>query len=162
MLCIIVLKAPMFTFFTLKVNNILLCPYSLSEVPDYQVPLAMRTDVIDQILAIAMHPAYDCNTAAVSVAMIQCLTQSPEAHVYIARKEAVENMLQMCELRQKMVSDEQSLAQEAEKEHAVMINTLKYVAISVWFSPPLTCSPPLSSPTPSLSTYMYVVQKKAN
>ena len=108
--------------------SVLLCPYSLSELPECQVPLAMRTDVIDQTLAIAMHPAYDCNTAIVSSATIQCLTQSPDAHAHVARREAVESMLQMCKLRQKMVS-EQSLPQQVEKKDEMMINALKYVLL---------------------------------
>ena len=68
----------------------------------------MRTDVIDRILAMAVHPAYDCQTARVSASMIQCLTQSPEAHVYIARKEVVEDMLKICEQKQKLFSDQQA------------------------------------------------------
>ena len=98
---------------------------SLSELPECQVPLAMRTDAIDQILAMAVHPAYDCKTAIVSVAMIQCLTQSPEAHVYIARKEVVKNMLEMCELKQKIVSEQLSQSRQGEKEDTMEVNALK-------------------------------------
>ena len=105
------------------------------------MPLALRTGVIDQTVAIAMHPAYDCNTAIVSVAMIQCLTQSPEAHAYIARREAVENMLQMCELKQKMVC-QQLLPLQVEKKDTMMINALKYVTMP----PQIFCTSYIWSP----------------
>ena len=88
------------------------------------MPLAMRTNVIDQLLAMALHPAYDSQTARVSANMIQCLTQSPEAHAYIARKEVVENMLEICEQKQKIVSDQQSL-QSQQKEDPMMVKALK-------------------------------------
>ena len=92
----------------------------------------MRTDVIDQTLAIAMHPAYDCKTAIVSASMILCLAQSPGAHAYIARKEVIENMLQMCELKQKTVSDQQSSkSYQGEKEVPMAVNALKYENIII-------------------------------
>lgn len=100
-------------------------PYSLSELPECQLPLAMRTDAIDQILAMALHPAYDCHTAIVSVNMIQCLTHSPDTHVYIARKEAFENMLEMCELKQKILSEQLLQSQQGEKEDPIAVNALK-------------------------------------
>ena len=99
--------------------------YSLSELPECQVPLAMRTDVIEQILAMALHPAYDCHTAILSMGMIQSLTQSPEAHVYIARKEIVKNMLQICELKQKIVSEQLSQSWQGEKQDSMEVNVLK-------------------------------------
>ena len=103
------------------------------------MPLAMRTDVIDQTLAIAVHPAYDCKTAIVSASMILCLAQSLEAHTYIARKEVIENMLQMCELKQKIVSEQLSQSYQGEKEDPMAVNALKYVII-----PPLSLSLSLS------------------
>ena len=113
---------PILIIIYVLIVSVLLCPYSLSELPECQVPLAMRTDVIDQTLAIAMHPAI------VSSATIQCLTQSPDAHAHVARRETVESMLQVCKLRQKMVS-EQSLPQQVEKKDEMMINALKYVLL---------------------------------
>ena len=90
------------------------------------MPLAKRTDVIDQILAMALHPAYDCQTARVSANMIQCLTQSPEAHAYIARKEVVESMLEICEQKQKIVSDQKSSqSQQRKKEDSMVVKALK-------------------------------------
>ena len=82
--------------------------HSLSELPECRVPIAKRTDVIDQTLAMAVHPAYDCKVAIVSVTTILCLAQSPESHVYSTRKEVVENMLEAREQKQKIVSDQQS------------------------------------------------------
>ena len=87
----------------------------------------MREDVIDQILTMAGHPAYDCNTARVSANMIQCLTQSPDAHVYIARKEVVKNMLEICEQKQKqkIVSEQSSLSRQGRKENSMVVNALR-------------------------------------
>ena len=87
----------------------------------------MRADVIDQILAMAVHPAYDCSTARVSANMIQCLTQSPDAHAYIARKEVVKNMLEICEQKQKqkIVSEQSSLSRQGRKENSTVVNALR-------------------------------------
>ena len=71
--------------------------YSIADLPECQVPLSMRTDVIDQVLAMALHPLSDCQTAKVSVDVILNLTESPETHIYIVRKEVVESMLEICE-----------------------------------------------------------------
>ena len=74
-----------------------------------------------------MHPAYDCKTAIVSASMILCLTQSPGVHAYIAQKEVIENMLKMCELKQKMISEQQSSKSfRGEKEDTMAVNALKY------------------------------------
>ena len=99
--------------------------YSLSELPECQVPLAMRTDVVDQMLAMALHPAYDCKMAVVSVTTIQSLTQSLEAHVYIARTEVVENMLEVCEQKRKIISEQSLQYQQRKKEDPAVVNALK-------------------------------------
>ena len=93
------------------------------------MPLAMRTDVIDQILAMALHPAYDCLTAKVSVDVIINVTQSPETHKYIVRREVVENMLEICELRHKKVSERSSQSEQGEKEDSMAVYVLKYAKI---------------------------------
>ena len=84
--------------------------------PECQVPLAMRTDVIDQnlILEIAMHPAYDCYTAKVLMEIIVHLTQSSDTHAYIVTREIAENMLKICERRHKMIIQ----TQQREKEES--------------------------------------------
>ena len=89
----------------------------------------MRTDVINQALAIAMQPLPDCETATSSAAMIQCITQTPEVHTYIVREEVVQNMLKVCELKQKMVSEQSLQSQQEEKEDPMAVNALKYVRI---------------------------------
>ena len=102
--------------------------YSLSELPEYQVPLAMRTDVIDQILAMALHhSAYDCFTAILSMQIILNLTQSPETHTFIVRREVVEKMLEICEQRHRMITEQssQTLNQQAVKEDSIMISVMK-------------------------------------
>ena len=85
----------------------------------------MRTDVIDQILAMALHPAYDCKRAKVLMEMIFDLAQSPETHIYIIQREGLEKMLEICEKRCKMVIKQQS--QQKKKEDLMKINILKYV-----------------------------------
>ena len=105
--------------------------YSLSELPECQVPLARRTDVIDQMLAMALHPAYaDCKTAIESVETIINLTQSPDTHPYIIRREVLEKVLEICKLKQ---IDSQT--QRVTGEDAMIVNALKYVNYS--FSPSL-------------------------
>ena len=93
----------------------------------------MKTDVIDQILAIALHPTYDCKMAYVSASIFLNLTQSPEAHTYIVRREVVEKMLGMCELKQKMVSEQTSQSRQGEKDDPIAVNALKYVNPSLFF-----------------------------
>ena len=109
-------------------------------------PIAMRTDVIDQALAMALHSAYDCKVAIVSVTMILCLAQSTESHIYVGRKEIVENMLKACEQKQKIVSEQSLQPQQRKKEDPVVISALKYVIIS-----PFECSMSLPSFPLSLS-----------
>ena len=87
----------------------------------------MKTDVIDQVLAIALHPAYDCYTAKVSVELILNLTQSPETHTYIIRREVVETLLEVCEKRHKMIDLQSSQSRRGKKEDPMMVNVLRYV-----------------------------------
>ena len=84
----------------------------------------MKTDVIDQVLAIALHPAYDCDTAKVSVELILNLTQSPETHTYIIRREVVETLLEVCEKRHKMINLQSSQTHQRKKEDPMMVNVL--------------------------------------
>ena len=100
---------------------------SLSELPECQVPLAMKTDVIDQVLAIALHPAYGCKMAYVSASILLNLSQSTKAHTYIVRREVVEKMLEMCELKERMVSEQSSQSRQGEKDDPIAVNALKYV-----------------------------------
>ena len=104
-------------FYFYIMHNLLLC--SLSDLPECQVPIATRADVVDQTLAVALHPLCECDTAMVSVNMIQNLTQSSETHVSIVRKEVVEKMLEI----QKMF-DEQLSAQSS-SEDRVGVSVLK-------------------------------------
>ena len=113
--------------------------YSLSELPECQVPLAKRTDVIDQILAMALHPVYDCDVAKDSMDIILNLTQSPETHNYIVTRDVVEKMLEICKQRSKMVNEQSSKTHQGEKNNLMLVNALKYVALS-HFSAPLSFS----------------------
>ena len=102
------------------------------------MPVAMRTDVIDEILAIALHPAYDCKMTLVSASIFLNLTQSPETHVYIVRREVVEKMLEMCELKQKIVAKQ--VLSQGEQEDPMAVNGLKYVTITSLYSLSLSLS----------------------
>ena len=74
-----------------------------------------------------MHPAYDIETAKMSVSVIINITQSPETHAYIVRKEVMEKMLEICEQKEK-VANEKSLHQQGENEDGLMaVKVLKYV-----------------------------------
>ena len=88
--------------------------------------LAKRTDVIDQVLAIALHPACACLTATVAVSMILCLTQSPETHNFITWRDVVGKMLEICELTQKKINEQSSLSRPIKEDPAV-VKALKYV-----------------------------------
>ena len=80
----------------------------------------MRADVIDQVMAIALHPVYDCKTAIVSVYVIMNLTQSLEAHPHIVRTKLIEDMLEMCALKH----SEQSPQSQTEKEDPMAVKAL--------------------------------------
>ena len=84
------------------------------------MPLAMKTDIIDQILAMALHPAYDCYTAKVSVDVLLNLTQCPLTHAYIVRREVVENMLEIC--------GQSPQSEQERKDNAVI---LRYMCMSL-------------------------------
>ena len=70
------------------------------------MPLAMRTDVIDQVLAIACCSNYKIIGPIVSVNMIMCLAQSPGAHPYLVRTEVIEDLLKIRTLREKVVVEQ--------------------------------------------------------
>ena len=106
--------------------------YSLSELPDCQVPLAMKPLVIDRILEMSMHPSCNCEEAQEQMAILVYLTQSPKAHRFIVRRDVVKNMLEVCELKQKMVCSElQSSQPQQAKEDPMEINALKYVIVAI-------------------------------
>ena len=69
--------------------------YSLSELPENCVPLAKRSDVVDQVLAIALHPASDCNVTIECAGFVMNLAQSSDAHPFLVRTEVAEDMLRM-------------------------------------------------------------------
>ena len=92
------------------------------------MPIATRAEVVDQTLAVALHPYCECRTAMVSVNVILNLIQSPETHVSIVREEVIEKMLEI-----QKIFDEQLSAQSS-SEDRMEISTLKYVAIIAPFS----------------------------
>lgn len=96
---------------------------SLSELPECQVSIAARADVIDQALAVALHPLCECRTAMISVNVILNLTQCPEVHGSIVRKEIVEKMLEIQKVFFKRSARTPS-------EERMEISALKYVAIT--------------------------------
>lgn len=93
---------------------------------------------MDQTLAIALNPAYDCRMAYVSASIFLNLTQSPEAHAYIVKREIIEKLLEMCELKHKMVSEQSSQSRQGEKDDPIAVIALKYVPL---FFPPLRVHP---------------------
>ena len=93
------------------------------------MPLAKRADVINQMLAMALHPAYDSKIAKMSVEMIFGLTQSPKTHIYCIQREIVEKMLEVCKQRHKMVIQQSSQSQQRMKEDLMKVNVLKYVTV---------------------------------
>ena len=99
------------------------------------MPIAMRAEVIDQTLAVALHPYCECRTAMVSVNVILNLIQSPETHVSIVREEVVEKMLEI-----QKIFDEQLSAQSS-SEDRMGVSALKYVAIIGHFSTPFLSFP---------------------
>ena len=103
--------------------------YSLSELSECQMPLTIRSDVIDQILAIAVHPAYTCYTAKVSVEVIINLAKSPDTHPYIVTREIIEKLLEVCDQRHKMVIQQSTLSQQRRKEDLMIVSVLKYAVI---------------------------------
>lgn len=97
------------------------------------MPLAKRTDVIDQALDMALHPASDCLVSIASASMILCLSQSPEAHSYIVRKEVIEKMLEMCEQKHKIINEQSSQSHQGKKENPMAVIALKYVTNPLLF-----------------------------
>ena len=95
------------------------------------MPLAIRTDVIDEILAIALHPAFDCYAAKLSVDVLLNLTESPEAHTYIIKRENLKKMLEICERKQIMVREQTSQSLQGKKEDPMVANVLKYVTLTI-------------------------------
>ena len=101
--------------------------YSLTELPECQVPLAMRPLLIDQILEMAMHSSYDSEAAQVPMGVLINVTQSPKAHRFIIREGVVKKMLQVCELKQTIIGEQQLSQSQQGGEDPVAITVLKYV-----------------------------------
>ena len=97
------------------------------------MPIVMRTDILDQTLAIGMHPAYNCKTAKVSVGVMLNLTQTPGTHAFIIRRQGVEIVLEICEQRHKMINELSPQTQQQGKENLMMVNVLKYVTLFTIF-----------------------------
>ena len=91
--------------------------------------LAKSTDIIDQTLAMAPHPNCDLS---VPMTMIVNLSQAPEAHSCIARRDVVEKMLEMCEQKEKITNEQSSQSQQEKKEDPMKVNLLKYVITQSW------------------------------
>jgi hypothetical protein len=90
----------------------------------------MKPLVIDHILEMAMHSSYDSEAAQVPMCVLLNVTQSPRAHRFIVREGVVKKMLQVCELKQTMISEQQlTQSQQGEKKDPMEITVLKYVAI---------------------------------
>lgn len=81
----------------------------------------MRTDVIDQVLAIACCSDYIIIIPIVSVNLIMCLAQSPGAHPYLVRTEVIEDLLKICSLREKVAVEQPP----AEKEDPAAFKALQ-------------------------------------
>ena len=81
--------------------------------------------MIDQTMGIALHPSYDCKTAIVSASLILCITQTPEAHPYLAKSEIVESMLEMCDLKHEMVIERETRSTQGESEDPMAVYALQ-------------------------------------
>ena len=64
-------------------------------------------------------------TDITSLTILVCLTHSPETHPYIARKDVVKKMLEICKQKHKTTNVQSQQAQE----DPMMTNALKYVRI---------------------------------
>ena len=101
------------------------------------MPLAMRTDAIDQILAVAMHPGYDWKIAKVSMEIFSNLAESPETHAYLVRRDRVENMLKVIEQRFIAIIQRASLTHQQRKQEDLMfanVQIQRYVTIGASLS----------------------------
>ena len=72
------------------------------------------------MLAMALHPTYgDRKTAIESVETILNLTQSPDTHKYIIRREVLEKVLEICEMKE--------INSQPQQEDTMIVSALKYV-----------------------------------
>lgn len=72
---------------------------SLSEVPECQLKLAQRSDIIEQTLQVAKSPLFTFKTALVSTSYLLCLSQCSEAHQHLLQPNLVSELIQVCEIR---------------------------------------------------------------
>lgn len=79
--------------------------YSLSELPECQVPIASRSDILRQTVHIALSPTYSCPTAALSSEVFLCLAHAPATHQHIASDYVISGMLKTLQDRASMADD---------------------------------------------------------
>lgn len=77
--------------------------YSLAELPECQLPIASRSDILKQTLHIALSPSYSCPTAALASETFLCLAHYPATHQYLASDYIISGMLKALQDRPSMV-----------------------------------------------------------
>ncbi len=72
---------------------------SISEIPEVQLWLSEKSDVIQQALTVAKSARYTCNTATMAISLLLCLAQTPEAHVNLFTPNIVDQLVEACSIR---------------------------------------------------------------
>ena len=79
--------------------------YSLSELPECQLPIASQPDILKQTVHIALSPSYSCPTAALSSEVFLCLAHTQATHQYLASDYVISGMLKTLQDRPNMVDN---------------------------------------------------------
>ena len=109
-------------FFDLTVY---LVHHSLSELPECQLPLAMRSDAIDQMISLAFMPITVVNTAELLALFILNLAQSPQTHPHLVKPTIVEGLLDVCDLKCKLISEQSPMQGQAHQEDPMAAKALQ-------------------------------------
>ena len=87
-----------------------ICVYSVAEIPSVQQLLSNRKDVIHQALTVGKSSMYKTSVATLAVILLLNLAQKVEIHGNIFNPEIVDQLLQVCKIR----DDYQSSSSEDE------------------------------------------------
>ena len=80
----------------LFVNLIFFFNCSISEIPDVQLNLSCRTDVIKQAFIAGRSEMYSTNTPVMAVSLLLCISRCQEAHGNLLTSSVVDEILDLC------------------------------------------------------------------
>lgn len=87
---------------------------SLSELPECQLAISSKEDVLQQMISMSLSPSYSCTTSVLVAEVFLCLAHTQGAHLYLTHPAIVDGLLDACRMRPLLV-------QELDKERNFLV-----------------------------------------